>query len=595
MNKRISIATLALILTSITVAVLSSQTSAAVSQNLRISQVMVGDAKSASDEFVELYNNSLDDLDITNWCLYYASASSVDIGSKLGCFDELSAGLHVFIPGRTYAFAASTQFSANETTTGSDLAFAAKLAAAGGHVRLTDSKNTVIDKLGWGTAVSPESRPVGAPLIGEVLQRKLVSTGVLLDSDDNLNDFEKVPPRSKYSFGSIYEVQDLCLNLENIQTAIPDGYTVDDHGNCLPRPIDICINLDGLQAVLPEGYVLDADGKCHSLDLCQNIDGIQYVVPESYKLESAGVCRLDLLPLKLSELLANADGDDAGAEFIEIYNPNDEAVKLDYYLLSIGVDLPKLYNFPANSVINPKVFAVFYNNDIGFTLVNSSGAVSLVSVEGDLIDPFVAYQNPKPGEAWALIGDSWAYTNVLTPGLPNRPSAIIQDSVVVELAVTSQPCAPNQYRNSETNRCKLIAATGSIETPCKLGQYRSEETNRCRSLAADATTYAACGDGKERNPDTNRCRSVLGATTSLVPCTAGQERNPDTNRCRNVTNTIPDAGFAVEPIKVNSSDATGWWAFAGVSTAALGYAGWEWRVEAANIVGRLRGFFRGKK
>jgi hypothetical protein len=87
----------------------------------------------------------------------------------------------------------------------------------------------------------------------------------------------------------------------------------------------------------------------------------------------------------------------------------------------------------------------------------------------------------------------------------------------------------------------------------------------------------------------------LGATTSLVSCTDGQERNLDTNRCRNVISAIPEVGFAVEPIKVSSSDTTGWWAFAGVSTAALGYAGWEWRVETANVIGRLRGFFRGKK
>lgn len=595
MHKRISIAIIASVLVSLIISALSVRMSAAVSQNLLISQVLVGDAKSASNEFIELYNNSQDDLDITNWCLYYASAGSADMGSKLSCFDEVLAGLHVFIPGESYAFAATTQFNGNMTTAGSDLIFSAKLASVGGHVRLIDDNKSIVDKLGWGTAIEPELRPAGAPLTGDVLRRKFVSTGGLLDTDDNQDDFEAVLPKSKYIFGSIYEVQDLCLNLDDIQTALPEGYTVDQQGNCQLPPVDVCVDIDGLQLVVPDGYELDTDGACRSLDLCQNIVGIQYAIPESYILEGAGVCRLNLLPLRLSELLANADGDDVGAEFIELYNPNDVAVKLDYYRLSIGIDLPKLYSFPVDSVIEPRGFALFYNKDIGFTLANSSGSVGLVSTEGDVIDATIKYYDSKPGDSWALIGDSWEYTNIPTPGLSNQASAIIQQTVAIEPEAILQPCASNQYRNPETNRCKLMATVDSTLAPCKLGQYRSEETNRCRSLASDVTVYAACGDGEERNPDTNRCRSVLGATTSLVPCADGQERNTDTNRCRNVISVIPEVGFAVEPIKVSSNDITGWLAFGAVSAAALGYAAWEWRIEVANAVARMRGFIHGKK
>jgi hypothetical protein len=107
-------------------------------------------------------------------------------------------------------------------------------------------------------------------------------------------------------------------------------------------------------------------------------------------------------------------------------------VKLEYYLLKVGVDAPRLYDFLADFVIEPRGFAVFYNKDIGFTLVNSSGSIGLVSADGDLIDSPTAYRDPKPGESWALIGDSWGYTNVPTPGLPNQPSVIIQDTEVVE-------------------------------------------------------------------------------------------------------------------------------------------------------------------
>jgi hypothetical protein len=196
--------------------------------------------------------------------------------------------------------------------------------------------------------------------------------------------------------------------------------------------------------------------------------------------------------------------------------------------------------------------------------------------------------------AWANIAGIWQYTNQPTPGADNLSSIFAEDDVE-EVVIGLQPCAQNQYRNPETNRCRLLVTAGSTLTPCKDGQYRSEVTNRCRSISADVSTLVACHDNQERNPETNRCRSITGNSSELTACKEGQERNSETNRCRNVAGSIPNVGFAVQPIADTGSAVIGWWAVGGVSLLAFGYAAWEWREELVQAIRRAGTFFHSRK
>jgi hypothetical protein len=192
--------------------------------------------------------------------------------------------------------------------------------------------------------------------------------------------------------------------------------------------------------------------------------------------------------------------------------------------------------------------------------------------------------------AWALIENTWQYTNKPTPNARNEASITHVDSDE-EVTVNLKPCAPNQYRNPETNRCRMLVAAGSTLTACKDGQYRSEITNRCRSIASDANTLSPCNRNQERNIATNRCRLVASTDTDLTACKDGQERSIETNRCRNVTTSVPAAGFAVEPIVDAGSSMTGWWALGCILFLALGYAVWEWHQEIVLTFRKLSTFF----
>ena len=58
---------------------------------------------------------------------------------------------------------------------------------------------------------------------------------------------------------------DMCVNIDGVQTTVPDGYMSDAAGNCTSMSTggtDMCMNIDGVQTTVPDGYVSDAAGNC---------------------------------------------------------------------------------------------------------------------------------------------------------------------------------------------------------------------------------------------------------------------------------------------------------------------------------------------
>ncbi len=275
-----------------------------------------------------------------------------------------------------------------------------------------------------------------------------------------------------------------------------------------------------------------------------------------------------LLPAIITELLPNAVGSDTGNEFIEIFNPNDEGdISLAGYQLAIGQSLEKVITL-SEYVLKAGEYKSFTNAELSYTLLNTSSRVSLKTNQGVVTNEVPAYNSPVEGESWALIDNTWQYTNQPTPGAVNIPRSADNEEQTAITTSTPKPCAPNQYRSTETNRCRLIALTSS-------------------------TTPTPCKEGQERNPDTNRCRAITLTTTTQ--CKAGQERNPETNRCRNIKQ-LSTANFGVKGASTKQQGGMGWYmwaAIAGVVLLVLGYAVWEWRDELRKMASAIKAKFAG--
>ncbi len=542
------------------------------SQNIVIAQIYPGATGIATQEFVEIYNNSASPVDITGWCAYYASSNN-SVTTKPGCLSAPDSSTKLWLRAGGYALFVSNEYkTAHEVT--ADVSFAGGMSADGGHVRLFDASGTEIDRLGWGTASNPETIASAAPSNTKSLQRKTIQTGYQ-DTDNNNNDFVQVMPVLHAS--DVYEVVtviDLCPNIDGVQSVMPVGYLADESNNCQP---DSCLNLPGLQVSVPDYYDADTNGICIEHDECDNVAGVQSVIPEDMFRSNDNDCAWDIKLIVITEILPNAFDADIGNEFIEVYNPTNQTVDLSLYSVATGIDSDKTYGFPIGATIAPGEYRAFSDSVMKFTLINTSSRVKLSAIDGSIVGDTNIYTSPGDGESWALIDNVWQYTNQPTPGAPNKPS-LVEEVIVDSTDGNPSPCSVGKYRNPLTNRCRNIVSDAAVLSTCDTDQYRNPETGRCRKITT--TTVTPCKDGQYRSEETNRCRNISSASTKK-PCKDDQYRSEETGRCRNLPagSSIPSAGFAIHPIKESGMAFVGWWALGGIVLLAGGYGVWEWRRE----------------
>jgi hypothetical protein len=557
----------------------------------------------AKFERIDLHNLTGETVDLTGWKVVYKSASGGTTTPLIQLSTEPS--WHVLLDAGKRETFVSKEFVAGspfDSVMRSAEQFTGGMNHLGGGLQLLDSNGTVVDMVGWGAA--SETVRQGSAAVAMTSTTWLVRHGVV---GNNAADFALEPQDTvtrPLAVGSLYDVQDVCANLADIQLTTPEAY-VNTNGNC--QPLDACGNIEGVQPRLPEGMELDAIGGCVVIDRCLNLEGVQEEVPAGFEMVGERLCDVSILVRKLliTELLPNPSGSDEGNEFIELYNADTEPAALKDYQLIVG---DKLYALPVDRVIAAGTFLTLSDADLGLHLANTTGsAIWLVTIRNVEVADAPAYVNARDDVSWALINGIWKYTYAPTPGeaniamdtLPCEAGYVRDEAtgrcrkVDVLAAAAVLPCRDGQYRSEETGRCRTIPVTASL-TPCKEGQYRSEETNRCRTLATLLTsTTKPCEDDQFRNPVTNRCKKIASSEeVALADCGEGRERNPTTNRCRNIVSVkAPEVAFAVEPVKDTAAAFAGWWALGGVGALAVGYAGWEWRREMLASLAKMREVF----
>lgn len=535
----------------------------------------------ASQEVIELYNNSDDDINVSGWCLTYSAANDGESATtsgngqrQLACLDApddtdifLQAGSTVLLVSAKHPLADDPSVNMN---------FSGGMSGNSGHVRLLDHEGQEIDRVGYGAAaVRPEGTAAPAPPGGSWLLRATTEDGRLQDTGDNATDFT-VMPTADVTGGGLYEVPkpiDVCANISGIQTRVPDGRVAAGNGDCLP---DVCPNIEGLQETIPPGYIF-GDGGC-----------------DIEALETATIL--------ITELLPNPSGDDSEGEYIELFNPNERPVNLNGYVVFVGSLYDKRFTIGADVTIMPQGYAVLRSQDYGFALVNTRGQAKVVAPANNLVSEAAPYGEAKEEAAWALIENEWIFTLKPTPGEANQrlveslvPKEVAAD---VEGLVTVAPCPTGKQRNPATGRCRSVAVPAEL-VPCDEDEYRNPETNRCRSTAtATVVSLVPCRTGQERSVATNRCRNILSgqAASELKPCQPGQERNPETNRCRKMVLAVtsnPSASTspgtskeaAIQPMF--SEQSLQWYAVGLLGAGAVGYGVYEWRAEIISGLGRL--------
>jgi len=275
------------------------------------------------------------------------------------------------------------------------------------------------------------------------------------------------------------------------------------------------------------------------------------------------------------------------SDYIKLYNPTNKPIDLSHYRLRVGhkgqsTSVTNTFHF--GQMLGAGKYFALVSRDDGepLSLTDSGNFVWLEDSEGvKTFGPIMAYPDAssttKIGQAWAFDGTNWRWTSAPHPLDANYfpPSTPV---IAPAVTPTLKPCGINQYRSSETNRCRKIVVSASTLVPCKPDQTRNEETNRCRSILTSSSTLQSCKANQVRNPATNRCKSTTSANGSLKPCQPGWSRNPDTNRCRKGS-VLGSATTQVQDVKSPMTKSSHWLLISVIVLGALAYGLYEWRQE----------------
>jgi len=127
-----------------------------------------------------------------------------------------------------------------------------------------------------------------------------------------------------------------------------------------------------------------------------------------------------LIAPQLSEILPNpaSPKTDANDEYIEFYNPNDQAFDLSGFKLKAGTDGAYSYTF-SQSVMQPHEFKAFYASQTNLPLSNTSGKVSFISPDDEVLGSSDIYTDAKDDQTWVFADGLWQWTTSPTPGARN--------------------------------------------------------------------------------------------------------------------------------------------------------------------------------
>ncbi len=144
--------------------------------SLVISELSMGSSSSATEEFVELYNNSNAFLNLAGYSIYYRSATGSSYTKKATFVSTSSVSPHSFFLVSTFA--------------PNNLALISGMAQTGGVVELRDDKGLVVDRVGYGNATIANGKPAIAVQAGESIYRQYdPATLQMVNTSDNFSDF----------------------------------------------------------------------------------------------------------------------------------------------------------------------------------------------------------------------------------------------------------------------------------------------------------------------------------------------------------------------------------------------------------------------
>jgi len=437
----------------------------AISTSILITHIQAGGVGAATQEFVVLYNNSAEEIDITGWCLTNKT------GATIACFAPPLTGQAIYLPAHQYAVIVSNTFLATLPVGSIATVYtptnqsSGSITGSSDTISLLDHTGQVVDSHNW-------TSPLSA---GMHFERHVADIPEQYIDTDGNGDWSVTQANPLPVDGTEIDttIADICPNIQGIQSGLTNEQELNGIGECIDKPIALIL----ITELLPNAIGTDVGNEF-----------VELYNPNEWSVQ-----------LSDYKLYIGPDFND-GFEF-----PAGSSLDSHSY----------------KSFSNSEIPFSLLNSSSRVSVVSKTGSVvSQSPAYGDpedgqswgVINEVWQYMNkPTPGAENLVMDMSLVAEQVSTLQQcamnqyrsPETNRCRLLSSMVS--AVT--PCKDGQYRSEETNRCRNIATDAKVVTPCDEGEERNIETNRCRKVVA-VSQPALCKEGQERNPDTNRCRTV---------------------------------------------------------------------------------------
>jgi len=453
----------------------------------------------SGDEWVELYNDSDQQMDLTGWILETADGTpTINLSGNI-----LAKGY--FLLERT-----------DDTSVPGILAdqiYTGALGDNGEYLKLKDNNNNVIDEVNcsseWLT---------GDKTTKQTMEKTATSWQTSLNPEGT--------PKAQNSSGAVEESESTAENpttptseeptaeptTTTIQTTTSNQPPIADAGDDVVAFIDDEITFDGSKSYDPDGFELSYEWNLGEGGAENDIKTIhKYSYSGTYlvtltvfdgRYYVGDTITVEIYPKKITinEFLPSPEGKDEEEEWIELYNDSDQIADISGWQLDDEDSGSKPFVFPKNTLIAPQSYLVFSRKTTGIALNNDKDKIRLL-LSGGVVFQEINYEKAPQGLSSSRTPEDFVWT-VPTPGLPNiinspQKSEQDKDNRIIESLTTKYSLNNTavNYKSDSTNQIEggwtynqegnqkqnLIANLGEI----------SQKTNYKFILAAAIITIIA--------------------------------------------------------------------------------------------------------
>ncbi len=328
-------------------------------EHLVISEIKItGGSGFTTDEFVELYNPTDQEISLANWSLVKKTAAGNEY-VLVENFNEKLIKAHSFLLiAHPAGYSGEINPDIYYSTTNS--------ISSNNSVMLLNDMSEEVDKIGMGTSSDYEGEVTSNPGSKKSIERKAKSTS---DSDSMMEG------GMDYFLGNSEDTD----NNE-------DDFII----NVQATPQNSSSEVEYLEIVIPDNNT--------TLPVMEGEFG----------------------DIKISELFPNPVGSD-DSEFIELYNNDTKEINLTGWQLGDNSTRRYVINIDDFDTIfiGPKQYFIIDKEISKISLNNTTDAAYLYDANGNIVEK-IEYEKSQEGKSYSLISEQWIWSSDYTPGKANN-------------------------------------------------------------------------------------------------------------------------------------------------------------------------------